>query len=363
MKIALLVNVLSKNEKYDPSSYVYETINNVSQAIRKKGHIVYIVNASDSLIYQIIQIKIFHPDLIINLAERLKNSDSSQALFPELCKHLQIPIISPDTYSLETSLYKNLARNEISNSGILIPKGKYISNLKNIKSVISFFNKNDFPLIIKPNARNDSEGISYSSIALDTNNLKKKIKSFLNTYKDGILIEQYIEGVDVLVGYIEGLGYEGVIEPLQMVIKSDKNQPYNIFGYEYKNYASERYIRNAITYIFLKDKILRRRIIEKAKICFNSLKIQFFSRIDFRITKKGQIYFLENNASPTMAGGTQLFYVAYKKYHMNYPDVFDHLIKIACIKYGITYYKSNIFLKKFANKLTSLIVKIKLGYY
>jgi len=65
---------------------VFPNINGVAYALKRKGHVVYVIDASSNILLLLAQLRLFSPDLVLLLAEKLTNSGDSQSFFPELFK-------------------------------------------------------------------------------------------------------------------------------------------------------------------------------------------------------------------------------------------------------------------------------------
>ena len=336
MKISLVANIQRPGEQYRCILYPLATIKEIARSIEESGHTVQLVNASWPTLKLLLKLRIFKPDLIINLAEGVTGLETRLSFFPELYEYQKIPYIGSSSQCQYMSLNKDMAKYVVSKSGIKVPKGYLVRQVGDIELALKFFEKDDYPLFIKPNFEGDSDGIHKDSVIQDQKQLKSRGKKLLLEFPLGILVEEFIEGKDIEIGYIEGLGEDGVIEPTFVNIKSNRQgeQKFTYAMYEYKNYASkENYLSGSyLPRSVIEDDKLRIEVIRQAKICFNSLGVAYFSRIDFRLGKNNSLYFLENNPACSLKQDAALFYVAEKYYGMGYSEVLDYLVKLCCRK-------------------------------
>ena len=77
-------------------------------------------------------------------------------------------------------------------------------------------------MIVKPNHEGSSKGIYNGvlgcSVIKEPKDLPAALKSALRAYPDGVLVEEYIDGSDVAVGFIEGVGHDdGLLTPVELV--------------------------------------------------------------------------------------------------------------------------------------------------
>ena len=70
---------------------------------------------------------------------------------------------------------------------------------------------------------------------------RRALKSALRTYPDGVLVEEYIEGADIALGFIEGVGHDdGLLTPVEMLFEPEHGKrggerQFNIYDYRLKN--------------------------------------------------------------------------------------------------------------------------------
>ena len=60
-----------------------------------------------------------------------------------------------------------------------------------------------FPLIVKPNCEGSAKGINASNVVETKEALFKKIKEIKDSYKQEVLVEEFIEGKELTVGILE----------------------------------------------------------------------------------------------------------------------------------------------------------------
>ncbi|MEZ4367351.1 MAG: hypothetical protein R2939_13885 [Kofleriaceae bacterium] len=62
------------------------------------------------------------------------------------------------------------------------------------------------------------------------------LRSAMRAYLDGVLVEEHIEGIDVAMGYIDGVGHDsGLLMPVEVLLEASADRPFNIFDYRLKN--------------------------------------------------------------------------------------------------------------------------------
>src|SRR5690606_16454750 len=125
-----------------------------------------------------------------------------------------------DAYTNALTLDKWVTKLMVQKAGIDTARGVLVT-VRNYEQLLERGAGLAFPVIVKPNHEGSSKGIYNgalgSSIIKDPKDLASALKSALRTYPDGVLIEEYIEGLDVAVGFLEGVGHDdGLLTPVEM---------------------------------------------------------------------------------------------------------------------------------------------------
>src|SRR5262249_28429371 len=138
--------------------------------------------------------------------------------------------------------------------------------------------------------------------------LPAALKTALRTYPDGVIIEEYIEGVDIAVGYIEGVGHDGgLLAPVELVYLPNGEptvERFNIYDYRLKNIEPGK-VQYRCPANVPRDVAARIRSISAEVI--RTLGLRDVARLDYRVTPEGRIYLLEVNALPSLATSSSLF--------------------------------------------------------
>src|SRR3954454_12244947 len=156
-------------------------------------------------------------------------------------------------------------------------------------------------------------------------------EELVKQYPAGVLVEEFIPGVDITVPYIEGLGDDGVITPVEYVIEAGAKSKYNIYDYRLKNTESQRV--NVRCPADLPRDVLQ-RVKQLSKVVARTVGMPAVGRIDFRLGDDGRIYFLEVNALPSLEPGASLFAAA-KRENLSYEQTIDRVVKSAAVRWGL----------------------------
>lgn len=191
-------------------------------------------------------------------------------------KHTSAPF-----YQMALTFNKKDCLSVLKNYGIKMAKSYFISKGDAIDSG-KIIKKVGLPCFVKPNKAGSSFGISK---VYNENDLPNAIKKAFKEDTD-VLIESFLEGIEVSVGVIEYKGKVKVLPPTEIISNND------FFDYKAKYNGESQEITPARI-----SKIQLDNINKTAKKVYEVLQLKGFSRSEFILI--GNIpYFLEINTVP-----------------------------------------------------------------
>lgn len=261
--------------------------------------------------------------LIINMSDGLTQS-YSRIQVPMLCEMLNANYSGSSVFAvalMNNKYYSKLAVNELN---INTPKGIIINRRLNNNFTIYNLDLPDFPLIVKPNTEGSSIGISQLSVCHDIRQLEialNKTERFAE-----VIIEEYIPGyeiTDLIIGNPNDYRFNEVIltSVYDKVILTNE-----VLGIQEK---SPKLRKQYSAYKFL-DKKICAKIKEISLEIFEHIGAQDIARIDYRVTEKGEIYFLEINSVPRISSTSECAIICsehnipFKKVLMEYIDTINN---------------------------------------
>jgi D-alanine-D-alanine ligase len=263
-----------------------ETIQAIAKAIENAGHKVRVIEADQDLPLRLAQDR---PDIVFNIAEGL-NGRGREAQVPAILSYLGIPYVGSDETTMALTMDKALCKRLLSTYAIPTPRYQLVSR------ATDFVDESlGWPLIIKPNAEGSSKGISDMSIVDDHASLRQLLSEKLALYQQQMLVEQYITGREFTVGILGNGNDRRVFTPMEVIFADPHHQ---IYSFEVK-----RDYRRLIEYACPPDLTAAKlsEIEETASAIYSILECRDFARIDFRMDKSGQLYFIEINPLPGLA--------------------------------------------------------------
>lgn len=327
MKIALTHNLKLSSTIEEAEFDTPETIDALENALASRGHEVERVEVSGPASRLVARLEAYTPDLIFNTAEG-KRGRTREAFYPALFDELGFPYTGSDAYTLAVTLDKALTKKILAGYGVPSPRGRFVNRQSLGGGGLDDF---VFPVIVKPNFEGSSKGISDRSVAEDPIQLARVLEEVLEIYPAGLIVEQFIGGKDVTVPFINGIGPDGILDPVEYLIAPGYKRRYDIYDYHLKNEAS-----NLVEVLCPADiePAVAARIKELARRVVKALDIRDMGRVDFRLGRDGDIHFLEMNALPSLETGAGLFAAASRQSH-DYAAAINAIVGSAAQRFGL----------------------------
>ncbi|MCX5748497.1 MAG: ATP-grasp domain-containing protein [Proteobacteria bacterium] len=345
MKVAFTHNLrltdvreTEKEAEYDSA----ETVSAIAAALVAAGHEVEKVEVSGPASNLLERLEAIDPDIIFNTAEG-NSGRMREAFYPSLFEELGIPFTGSDAYTNAITLDKWLTKlmvGRASLSSVETPRGILVT-VRNFETIVERGSGLAFPVIIKPNHEGSSKGIYNSDIARgmlgssvvkEPRDFASALKAALRAYPDGVLVEEYIEGIDVAVGFIDGVGHDnGLLMPVEVLLEPTAERPFNIFDYRLKNLDPSK-VQYRCPANLPRDVAARLRQISTEVI--RTLGLRDMARLDYRVTQEGRIYLIEANALPSLASQSSLF-AATASAGLTYNGTITHILNAAALRSGL----------------------------
>ena len=211
------------------------------------------------------------------------------------------------------AMNKNMAKQFFEANGIPCPKGIYMKKKDRKDSLAE--TGITLPCVVKPCCGGSSIGVS---IVKEESNFTKALDDAF-FWEDEILIEEYVEGREFSVGVIKGRALP--------VIEIAPKEGF----YDYKNkYKAGSTVETCPADI--KDSVAKEMQKHAVKVA-EALGLDTYSRIDFLVNAKDEVYCLEANTLPGMTA-TSLLPQEAKVEGVNFEELCQQLVDISMEKYG-----------------------------
>ncbi|MBM3411901.1 MAG: ATP-grasp domain-containing protein [Bacteroidetes bacterium] len=221
-------------------------------------------------------------DIFVNLCEGYPEWEVPGVDVVYSLESLNLPFTGPSsaTYDLPKALLKYVAYCED------VPTPTYVL-LEKEEDMHTIPAELKFPLFIKPAHAGDSLGVNEESLVNNRAGLEKKCKELLPLYGN-VLVEQYIEGREftVLVAANQDGKSCTSYKPVEYIFPSGKS---------FKTYSLKTSELHPSANIPCSNEVLENKLRTASEKIFKTAGGHGYGRLDFRVDKEGNIFFLEIN--------------------------------------------------------------------
>ena len=302
-KIVLLYNLNRGKYEYEAEFDLEITINKIYDCIKEKFEVKKIEALKD--FSWIVEIQKYNPNLVFNICEGY-NGPARESVYAAILEQLGFNYTGPDSTNLLICHNKFMVKKILENT-ILVPFGYSINKISELKKI----DIKKYPVIVKLNSEGSSMGLNNKSIVKNKEELEKQVEWLLNKYRRNVIIEEYIEGQDISMSYVEGIGALG-----PCII--DCNSIF--YDYEMKTTKdSEVNIEPASQ----EHKELKKIVEQIAQ----KLDIKGYAKMDFRICE-GKYYLIEVNSQVSFHPMGE-FITCAKKEHLDFDYIINFIIERA----------------------------------
>jgi D-alanine-D-alanine ligase len=333
MRVALAYNIKRSAAEEEAEFDTPETIDAIRGAIASLGHAVVDVEVSRPVPELAARLLGARPDLVFNLAEG-RRGKFREAFYPALFEQLSLPYTGSDAGALSLAMDKALTNKLLSGAaGVVTPRSLFIGDAGALTRLPERAAELSFPLIVKPNYEGSSKGITQKSVVEDGPELMSVAAGLLRRYPEGLIVEEFIDGLDVSVPWVDGLSPEtdGVLAPAVYWYRPTGR--YRIYDLRLKR-TGQALVEARVPADFGAG--LLSRLGEVSRRIFCALGITGYGRADFRVTPGGGIYFIEMNPLPSLSPGPDAeLYKAAALLGKSPADVFACIIDAATRRFGL----------------------------
>jgi D-alanine-D-alanine ligase len=293
MRIALTHNLRLTDSVEEAEFDSPETIEAIAQSLQSAGHEVEKIEVSGPASRLVARLEAFAPDLIFNTAEG-RRGKMRRGFYPALFEQLGFPSTGSDAYTLCVTLDKALTKKIVAGYGVPSPRARLVT-----KETLGAGGLDDvvFPVIVKPNYEGSSKGITRASVVEEPIELARRIEEMLPSYPEGLLVEQYVAGIDIAGCFLEGLTpLERIMTPVEYVIDAAYPNSRAIFDYDLKHRERSHVTKRTPPEL---SPLTIERIRGMTQRTVVALGMRDAAKIDIRVTPDGQVWFLSATALPS----------------------------------------------------------------
>jgi D-alanine-D-alanine ligase len=293
----------------------------VAAALSELGHKPILVSLGEDVTAFAAELRRLQPDLAFNLCEAFWGESRKEMHVAALFDLLGITYTGAPPLSLGLTQDKARTKDLLSKHQLPTPKyclvklGEHYSRVKDMV----------YPLIVKPRWEDASQGISNESVVENEKKLLARIEYVHRTYRQGALVEEFIEGREINAAII-GNGPHDVLPLSEIKFHPDLAQPIVSFEGKWLEQSQQYKLTEPVCPAQLKTRseMLLRDVALRA---YKLLECRDYARVDFRL-RDGVPYILEVNANPDIspeAGLARSAQVA----RLSYPELIARILAVA----------------------------------
>lgn len=276
-------------EAYEAEIEVEQRAVEVAESIRKLGIPVRTI-PGDQYFYT--NLLVDKPDLIVNLVDTLRGKDNLCTSVPAALELANTPYTGTGMEGLVIGSNRSLTKRVLMAYDIPTPPFQFIRRVgTKVDEDLGF------PLIVKLNDSGGSVGIDNKAVKEDAKAANDKITKMISTYKQPVIVEKFIDGLELtVVVFDDGYKKHVFMAQKKFGVKPDGKHEFTSFE-SYDDWNSYKY-RPV-------EEDLKYRVTKLAVRAFNGLCHKDYAKFDVRVDETSGIpYFTDSN--PNTAFGPSL---------------------------------------------------------
>ncbi len=223
------------------------------------------------------------PDMVLNLVDSVKGSESLSSVVPGVLELLEIPYTGADVLGMSIDGNKFIVKKLLQQNGIPVPNYQLFNTPSDYLDPTL-----RFPLISKLNEVHGAVEITENAVSENEKHLRERLKFLIKTYKQPVIVEEFIVGREITAILLEGLNKKVYLAE-KIFQKKDKKYLFATFE---DQWISEGY--TSFHYGKYEDPILK----EYVKKAFDVTKMYDYGKFDIRIDQSGRYFFIDSNCNP-----------------------------------------------------------------
>jgi D-alanine-D-alanine ligase len=304
-------------EEYDTQS----TIDAVAEALRWLGHRPRSIGSGRRFLETMLS---GPPEIVFNIAEG-RGTRSREAHVPAVCEMLGVPCTHSDPLTQALTLDKSIAKRVVQSAGVPTPPFRLVESAGDADAAANALR---WPLFVKPAFEGSSMGVRVTSRVLDRPALVREVERCLHDYRQPVLVEQFLPGVEVTVG-VRGFGDRArVIGAMEVAPVTGAAGDF-VYGLE-----SKRNYEQLVRYHVPPRIAAHARDAEAAALAaYRVLGCRDIARVDVRFDEEGRANFIEANPLPGLNPVTGDLLVMTRLVGGRYEDVIAAILEEALGRY------------------------------
>jgi D-alanine-D-alanine ligase len=153
-----------------------------------------------------------------------------------------------------------------------------------------------YPVIVKLSLEHCGIGLESDSMVLDQTNLMTIVRKRLKRYRQPVIVEEYLPGMEFEVGMLQVEGHLDVFPSVANVYDQDSPVKFLTYDGRWQDNARD-FVRYSVTMPKLPPQT-RQAVERLCERTFSALRFQDYARFDIRLNSDGQPVLMEANSNP-----------------------------------------------------------------
>jgi len=253
------------------------------------------------------------PDMVINLVDSLKGYEFLSSTIPGVLELLEIPYTGTDILGLSLDTNKFVVKKLLQQNGIPIPNFQLFNTAADMMDPTL-----RYPLISKLNEIHGGVEITKDSISENEKHLRERLKYLISTYRQPVIVEEFIVGREVTAILLEGLNKK-VYMAEKVFTETDRKYLFQTFEDQWMSKGMKTFY-----YQKYEDPLLR----EYVRRAFDIAKMMDYGKFDVRLDSSGRYFFIDSNTNPAFGpkeSDCALSYIL-DLYGIDFPEILRRLL-------------------------------------
>src|SRR3989344_3630440 len=250
----------------------------IASYLEKMGIKVPLIPGDELLTERLRRIK---PEMVMNLVGSVQGNEYLASAIPGILEMLDIPYTGAGILGESLSYNKFLVKKLLQQNGVPVPDYQLFNSYSDY--LIPTLR---YPLISKLNEIHGAVEITKDAVSENEKHLRERLKRLISTYKQPVLVEEFIVGREITGILLEGLNKKVY---LSEVVFPENDEKYNYFTFEeqWLSHGNKQYQK-------YHDPLLR----EYVKKAFDVTKMYDYAKFDVRLDQSGRYFFIDTNSNP-----------------------------------------------------------------
>src|SRR6185436_6876722 len=294
----------------------------VAEALTKLGHepVMYELDGTQKSLLGLAKAEC---DLVFNLAESFADDDTADFKIAAFLELLGRKYTGTGTHGLLLAQDKAVAKKIFAFHGIHTP-----TFAKCYRGRLDFSHDLQFPVIVKPAREDGSIGIEFSAVVSSIRELMERMDWLHANFDSPVLIEEYIEGLEMYVGVI-GNDKPEALPVVELDLSKLPDGTPRIASAEVKwgkGTKAYRDTKSAIATDLPEASVLS--LLQTALAAYQALELRDYGRVDMRLQADGRVHVIEVNPNPWLSSKAE-FAMAARKAGRTYPQLIEEIIELS----------------------------------